>query len=179
MKIKWLFISLSFIVIIAGGIFGLKETKVILSKEVGEKVDSFNGVNVYFNGEVGNIEGRNMTSDNYNLGLKFQCVEFVKRYYYEHLNHKMPNSYGHAKDFFNPNIKDGQMNTERSLTQFTNPSSKKPVVNDLLIFDQTSLNPYGSNRCLSFLQLQVRRNSTGKTLSGIFLIRKRRSPARS
>ena len=142
-KIKWLFISLSFIVIMAGGIFGLKESNLIFTKKVGEKIDSFNGVNVYFNGEVGNIEGRNLTSDNYNLGLKYQCVEFVKRYYYKHLNHKMPNSYGHAKDFFNPNIKDGQMNTERNLVQFTNLSTKKPKVDDLLVFSATSWNPYG------------------------------------
>ena len=149
MKIKWLFISLSFIVIIAGGIFGLKETNLIFTKEVGEKIDSFNGVYVYYNGGVGNVEGRNLTSDNYNLGLKYQCVEYVKRYYYEYLNHKMPNSYGHAKDFFNPNIKDGKMNTERNLIQFTNLSSKKPKVNDLLVFSATIWNPYGNVAIIS------------------------------
>ena len=70
------------------------------SMEIGDKVDSLNGVFVYYNHSVGNVSGRNTTADGYNLGLKYQCVEFVKRYYYENLNHKMPNSYGHAKDFF-------------------------------------------------------------------------------
>lgn len=140
---KIIFIVLIAFFPIAIGFYGLKETNLIFTKEVGEKVDSFNGVNVYFNGEVGNIEGRNMTSDNYNLGLKYQCVEFVKRYYFFHLNHKMPNSYGNASDFYDPNIKDGQMNTERNLIQFSNPSSKKPKVNDLLVFSGTKWNPYG------------------------------------
>ncbi|WP_158860835.1 CHAP domain-containing protein [Lunatibacter salilacus] len=110
---------------------------------VGQQTDSLNGVAVYYNGGVGNVTGRNTTSDGYNLGLKYQCVEFVKRYYYEHLNHKMPDSYGHAKDFFDKSLSDGQKNTERNLTQYTNPSKTKPRVGDLLIFKETVFNKYG------------------------------------
>ena len=66
---------------------------------IGEVVDEFNGVKVYFNGAVEHVGGRNLAADGYNLGLKYQCVEFVKRYYYERFGHKMPNSFGHAKDF--------------------------------------------------------------------------------
>jgi len=113
------------------------------SKAVGEEVDNFNGVSVYYNGGVGTVIGRNTTSDGYNLGLKYQCVEFVKRYYYEHLNHKMPESYGHAKDFFDKRLVDGQRNAPRNLTQYENPSKSKPKVDDLLIFDKTASNPYG------------------------------------
>ena len=50
----------------------------------GSKLDSLNGVYVYFNGSMRNVSGRNTTPDGYNLGLKYQCVEFVKRYYYKH-----------------------------------------------------------------------------------------------
>ena len=110
---------------------------------VGQKIDSFNNVSVYYNGSVSNIKGRNLTKDGYNLGLKYQCVEFVKRYYYEHLNHKMPNSFGHAKDFFNPKIKDGKINKDRNLLQYHNSSHSKPKVNDLLIFKGNAFNKYG------------------------------------
>lgn len=49
--------------------------------------------------------------DGYNVGLRYQCVEFVKRYYsLEHYAHRMPNSYGHAKDLFDPRVEDGAMN---------------------------------------------------------------------
>lgn len=114
-----------------------------LAREVGVPLDSLNGVKVYYNGSVSNVSGRNLGVDGYNLGLKYQCVEFVKRYYYEHYNHKMPNSYGHAKDFFAKQLADGQINPERNLTQFNNPSSSKPQIGDLLIIDGNAFNPYG------------------------------------
>ncbi len=109
----------------------------------GSPIDSLNGVIVYYNGSIGNVSGRNVTKDGYNLGLKHQCVEFVKRYYYEHLNHKMPNSYGHAKDFFNSAIADGKTNPDRGLIQYANNSSSKPKVNDLVVFDGNPFNKYG------------------------------------
>ena len=113
------------------------------SMEVGDKVDSLNGVFVYYNSNTGNVLGRNTTADGYNLGLKYQCVEFVKRYYYEHLNHKMPDSYGHAKDFFVKGVADGKMVKHRNLHQYTNPSASKPKVNDLLVYDGNAFNKYG------------------------------------
>lgn len=111
--------------------------------EIGQEVDNLNGVAVYYNDKVSTVVGRNLTNDGYNLGLKYQCVEFVKRYYYEHLNHKMPETYGHAKDFFDTRLADGQKNGPRNLTQYKNPSKSKPKVNDLLVFDKTIFNPYG------------------------------------
>ncbi|MEO8234260.1 MAG: CHAP domain-containing protein [Flavobacterium sp.] len=111
--------------------------------EVGEILDNYNDVKVYYNGGVSNTEGRNMTKDGYNIGMKYQCVEFVKRYYYEHFNHKMPDTYGNAKDFFAKGVKDGEMNTKRDLLQYVNPSKVKPKVDDIIIFDKSILNSYG------------------------------------
>ncbi|WP_413044376.1 hypothetical protein [Pseudomonas sp. YJ42] len=65
------------------------------------------------------MRGRNLTQDGYNLGLRYQCVEFVKRYYFERHGHRMPDSYGHAKDFFDPQVGDGALNARRGLLQFT------------------------------------------------------------
>lgn len=110
---------------------------------IGQPIDSLNGVFVYYNGSVGNVEGRNLSSDGYNLGLKYQCVEFVKRYYFQHLNHKMPDSYGHAKDFFDRALKDGQYNKTRGLIQYNNTSESKPQIDDLVVFDATMFNKFG------------------------------------
>ncbi len=112
-------------------------------KEIGQKVEALNGVPVYYNGTVSNISGRNLTADGYNLGLKFQCVEFVKRYYYEFYNHKMPNSYGNAKDFFDAKIPHGKINRERGLLQFHNNGQELPEVGDLLIWDASIWNKFG------------------------------------
>jgi surface antigen len=125
------------------GLWAFKNFNFNSNFEVGQKIDNLNGVYVYYNGGVGNVTERNITHDGYNLGLKYQCVEFVKRYYYEYLNHKMPDSYGHAKDFFNKSLKDGQKNEQRNLIQYTNLSKTKPKVDDLLIFNGTVFNKYG------------------------------------
>lgn len=110
---------------------------------VGKVIDTFNGVNIYYNGRVSNIQGRNVTVDGYNLGLKYQCVEFVKRYYYEFYQHKMPDSYGNAKDFYSYAIEDGQINPARNLRQFSNPSKSRPKIGDLLVFGPTPFNKFG------------------------------------
>jgi surface antigen len=121
----------------------LKTTDLNPSPSIGDKIDSLNGVYVFYNGSVDNVSGRNTTADGYNLGLQYQCVEFVKRYYWQYLKHKMPDTYGHAKDFFAANLADGRLNTVRNLLQYTNPSTSAPQVNDLLVFSETDFNPYG------------------------------------
>jgi hypothetical protein len=121
----------------------MKKPKVATYLSVGQKIDSLHQVYVYYNDAVDNVTGRNTTKDGYNLGQKYQCVEFVKRYYYEHYNHKMPESYGHAKDFFDKTVADGKLNITRNLLQYTNQSKSKPMEGDLLVFDGTGYNPFG------------------------------------
>lgn len=121
----------------------LKSLSVFKNYEVGDTLDIYENVVVYYNGSTGNVSGRNTTEDGYNLGLKYQCVEFVKRFYYERYNHKMPNSYGHAKDFFNKSIDDAELNPDRDLLQFKHPSVNIPKVGDLIVFDASIFNAYG------------------------------------
>lgn len=120
----------------------LKKINLNPNYEVGQAIDSLNGVKVYYNGGVDHVKERRVV-EGYNLGLEFQCVEFVKRYYWHHFNHKMPDSYGHAISFFNPVITDGELNTQRDLLQFTNPSQSCPKVNDIIVFSAHIFNPYG------------------------------------
>jgi len=111
--------------------------------QVGQALDSLHGVKVYYNGGVSHTGKRNVSEDGYNIGLTYQCVEFVKRYYYEYYHHKMPDSYGNAKDFYDNSVKDGFISTKRGLVQYTNPSESKPAIGDLVVFDGTIGNPYG------------------------------------
>lgn len=102
--------------------------------EIGAVIDNFNGVAVHFNGPVGNVSGRNTAPGGYNLGQKYQCVEFVKRYYFEALGHKMPNPWGHAKNFYDPAVADGRPNPARGLTQYRNGGRGRPQAEDLIVF---------------------------------------------
>ncbi len=111
--------------------------------EVGQVLDEYNGVKVYYNGGVSNLGERNLTKDGYNIGIKYQCVEFIKRYYYEHFNHKMPDSYGNAIDLYDKECNDGSLNVKRNLIQHKNPSVKKPKEGEIIIFDKTVFNSYG------------------------------------
>lgn len=117
--------------------------KVASEREVGDAVDSLNGVKVYYNGAVSHTGERHVSADGYNYGLRWQCVEFVKRYYHDYLDHKMPDTYGHAKDFFDAGLADGKLSKKRNLLQYTNGSKTRPQVNDLLVFDATAFNKYG------------------------------------
>lgn len=123
--------------------YGLMHWNVNPSHQVGDIVDELNGVNVYYNGGISHVEGRNLTQDGYNLGLKYQCVEFVKRYYYEFYGHKMPDSYGHAIAFFDQKLQNGQLNESRGLMQYANGTLVKPQEGDLVVYTSTLANAYG------------------------------------
>lgn len=111
---------------------------------VGSVIDIYQGVEVYYNGPYYHVDGRNVTEDGYNLGLKYQCVEFIKRYYYERFDHKMPDSYGHAVDFYDQSkLNDVAFNSKRWLYQYRNGNTAKPKVDDILVFQTEGINVYG------------------------------------
>lgn len=161
-------------------IFGFISATIIMNRQtinawcrsfnlkMGDTMEVYNGVVVYYNGETGNVLGRNKTPDGYNLGLKYQCVEFVKRYYYEYYHYKMPNPSGNAIDFFNESYKDGELNKERGLVQFSNGSKWPPKPGDLLVMKGRHGNVYGhvaivSNVNIEDSELQIVQQNGGKT----------------
>ncbi|HMC97264.1 MAG TPA: CHAP domain-containing protein [Flavobacteriales bacterium] len=131
----------------------------------GDKLDSLNGVMVYCNGGFSGNSGRSVV-DGYNIGLKYQCVEFVKRYYFERFQHRMPNSYGDARDLFDATVADGGLNKDRGLLQFKNGSTSKPRAEDLLILDGSGGNPFGHVAIISRVEdgeVEVVQQNTGST----------------
>ena len=59
------------------------------------------------------------------------------------VGHRMPDSHGHAVQFFDPGAGDGELNKARGLVQFRNASASAPKAGDILVFDRWQLNPYG------------------------------------
>lgn len=165
-KFALVLLLLTAVVFTVWRLLGDRVRDVLPTKHVpGAPLDSLHGVVVYDNGSFGAKHGRNVV-DGYNIGLKYQCVEFVKRYYFERFDHRMPNSYGHAKDFFDNTLADGALNTDRALLQFRNGSATMPQMDDLLVLDGWRGNPYGHVAIISRVEdgeVEVVQQNTGST----------------
>ncbi len=102
---------------------------------IGQEVDNFKGVAVYYNGiDYEQSHGQYYSSDGYYYGNKWQCVEYVKRYYFQVKDHRMPDVMGNAKDFFDPLTLQGKLNQRRGLVQYRNGGGVKPQVDDMVVF---------------------------------------------
>lgn len=101
----------------------------------GTQIDEYRGIVVYSNGtNYMSSHGLNFSDDGYYYGYKWQCVEYVKRFYYEIYGHKMPDGAGNAKFFYNPMLNQGELNEQRGLLQFKNGGDVRPLLGDLLVF---------------------------------------------
>lgn len=86
----------------------------------GSWVGSFNGVDAYSNGSAGYDSGSYSC-----CGLKWQCVEYVNRYYVQALGHQNLKGTGHAKSYFGTADSKG-------LVAYPNTNATPPAVNDML-----------------------------------------------
>lgn len=108
---------------------------VVNAQKIGDIVDTYNGVNVYYNGEnYEQSQGKSYAPDGYYLGKKYQCVEFVRRYLYTTYKFKFPVWEGHAKSFYDLSLSDGEYNKKRNVYQYDNYGTEKPKVDDVLVF---------------------------------------------
>ena len=105
------------------------------SSKIGKQIDGYKGVPVYHNGILyTRSHGRNYSDSDYYYGQKWQCVEYIKRFYDQALHHQMPDVYGNAIDFFDLSVGHGQLNERRGLIQYMNGENMPPQPDDLLVF---------------------------------------------
>jgi surface antigen len=109
--------------------------------KVGDVVASYRTIPVYSNGDNYTLSyGKSFSDKQYYFGQKWQCVEFVKRFYHDAFNHKMPSVWGNAVGYYDPTVVHGKMNKDRGMFQFKNGGTTSPQPDDLLVFD---IAPYG------------------------------------
>lgn len=114
-----------------------------LDVPIGSVVDSFNGVDVYYNGPLTHSEGKSSTPEGYELGTKWQNTEFVNRYYYQAMKHVMPDTGGYAYEYFDAKVRDGEFNAARGLWQYDNGGISRPMPGDILVFDWNLFSHHG------------------------------------
>ncbi len=108
------------------------------TSQIGMQIDHYCNVPVYENGIMFFMgQGKHYADDGYYYGQKWQCVEFIKRFYKDALNHTMPNGWGHARDFFDTRIPDTELNPKRNLLQYRNGNPVCPEVDDIMIFQDS------------------------------------------
>lgn len=130
---KYIYVTISIFLVISllGVIQYLKRDEA----KIGREIDSYKGVVVYDNGKSPeNNYGHHYSEDGYYYGEKWQCVEFVKRFYYDSKGYRIPDIFGNAKDFYDPAVAQGKLNHRRGLLQFRNGGNVRPEVDDLLVF---------------------------------------------
>lgn len=135
MRNKWMkaFLVIIVIVLLGAGIYILRDKKII-----GREIDSYKNIKVYYNGIIyTKAYGKNYSEDGYYYGQKWQCVEYIKRFYHQEKQHKMPDVYGNATDFFDSDVKQGELNKRRNLVQYKNGGNVKPCSDDLIVFTDT------------------------------------------
>ena len=116
------------------------ENNVSSQVPVGGVIATYKKVPAYQNGtKVTRSHGRHYAEDGYYYGQKWQCVEYVKRFYHDALGHSMPSVWGHARDFFDPEVEHGHINPARGLVQYLNGGDTAPKPDDLLVFRAGSL----------------------------------------
>jgi hypothetical protein len=157
------------------------------ASRVGRELDSYRGIPVYDNGLLFfQSHGKNYSADGYYYGQKWQCVEFIKRFYCDAKGHRMPDVMGHAKTFFDENVPDGALNPRRGLLQYRNGSSEKPRPDDLLVFTDTKYGHVGivtevGNDYLEIIQQNIlgrtRQRLKLEVSNGRFTVTEPRRPA--
>ncbi len=132
--------------------------------KVGDIVTNYRSIPVYSNGEKYTLSyGKNYSANQYYYGQKWQCVEFVKRFYHDAFNHQMPSVWGHAIGYYDPTVLHGKLNKDRGMYQFKNGGATSPQPDDLLVFDFA---PYGHVSVISAVRENeievVQQNIAGK-----------------
>jgi surface antigen len=94
------------------------------TQKYGTLLGSFNGVNVYSNGSPGYFSGVTNTVNGYVTGYKWQCVEYIVRYYWQVYGRKIRG--GNANDFY-------KTAASKGLKPYANGAAVGPQVGDILV----------------------------------------------
>lgn len=138
----------------------------------GRTVDTYRGVPVYKALSRRSRAGKHFSSDRYYYGQKWQCVEFVKRFYYIAKEHPMPNIWGHAKEFYNHRVPHGKVNRRRGLVQYRNGGDMMPSPDDIIVWNSRKFGHVAIISKVSYDEIEVVQQNTRRPRDKFKLIEK-------
>jgi len=109
----------------------------------GTPIGSLDGVEAYLNSHVPNIQPRHYSTDGkrYEYGLEWECVEFIRRYYYDTFKIEFAPRSGHAAAYFNSSAEQGGAN--RGLQQYKNGGNMRPQYQDIVVMGPNAFSGVG------------------------------------
>lgn len=132
----------------------------VFSDPYGTLLGNFNNVNCYSNGTNGYVSNDYNTYNGTNTGMKWQCVEFVNRYYLQIYNLNIRVAGHNATDYF-PNA------AAHGLIPYSNINSISPQVGDLLCFQGNTYGHVAIVREVGTTYLKVAQQNVSNTSSDI------------
>ena len=81
-----MWMSLIILFMAGGGYWFVTRSNPNMCHRAGDVLDVLDGVAIHYNGGIHATHGRNRTPDGYNIGIRYQCVEFIKRYFGSAIN---------------------------------------------------------------------------------------------
>jgi len=99
--------------------------------DYGYYVGEFSSVEAKSNGSTGYVSNEYNSYNDYNTGMKWQCVEYVNRYYLQIYSKQIRIAGRNANDYY-------QNATERGLVAYPNDGSEPPQVGDIIVSEYGS-----------------------------------------
>jgi len=130
-------------------------------KSYGTELGNFNGVKVYSNGSSGYVSNQSNYLDGEYIGMKWQCVEYIRRYYYQRIGVNLADKHrGDAKTFWS--------NTSKmQLARFSNGGTTAPQIGDIAVSDSGTYGHVAIVRSVSGNQMCVAQQNVYQTESDV------------
>lgn len=107
---------------------GMATAYPVIADPFGTNVGGFNGITIYSNGDPNNVSSANNSSSGVITGMKWQCVEFVRRYYLEVFKINLRPLYagGNANTWYDHA-------DDMHLAKYANGSASNPRIGDIMV----------------------------------------------
>jgi surface antigen len=130
-------------------------------QKFGTVLGDFNGVTVYSNGSASTVSNQSHYLDGKYMGMKWQCVEYIRRYYYRKFGINLGDKHrDDAKTFWSNAYK-------MQLDRFSNGGTIAPKVGDIAVSDSGTYGHVAIVRSVSDNQMCVAQQNVYQTESDV------------